>query len=109
MESQLDKTERIVMLMDYYGNLLTPKQLEYMQFYYEEDLSLAEIAEEFNISRNAVFDQIKRATAMLEEYEEKLQLLDKHAERLKLLEKLQSFTDENKDQIIEYLDMLKKI
>ena len=46
-----------------------------MSLYYLDDLSLGEIAEEFDVSRQAVYDNIKRTEAMLEEYEEKLVLL----------------------------------
>ena len=59
-----------------------------MSLYYLDDLSLGEIAEEFDVSRQAVYDNIKRTEAMLEEYEEKLVLLQKFQERQRLVAKL---------------------
>ena len=56
-----------------------------MSLYYLDDLSLGEIAEEFDVSRQAVYDNIKRTEAMLEEYEEKLVLLQKFQERQRLV------------------------
>ena len=77
----LEKTTRINYLFDFYQALLTSKQQSYMSLYYLDDLSLGEIAEEYEISRQAVYDNIKRTEAMLEEYEEKLLLFQKFQER----------------------------
>ena len=71
------KRETIIALYDIYGNLLTDKQKEYFEDYYFMDLSISEIAENHNISRNGVHDQIKRAVSALEDYESKLRLLFK--------------------------------
>jgi predicted DNA-binding protein YlxM (UPF0122 family) len=84
----LEKTTRINYLYDFYQSLLTPKQRSYMSLYYLDDFSLGEIAEEYGISRQAVYDNIKRTEAMLEEYEEKLLLFQKFQNRNKLLYKL---------------------
>ena len=65
------------MLFDFYGKLLTNKQQEILSYYYEHDLSLGEIAEEFNVSRQAVHDILKRGKRILEAYEEKLGLVKK--------------------------------
>lgn len=81
----LEKTTRMNFLYDFYYSLLTPKQQSYMSLYYLDDYSLGEIAEEYDISRQAVYDNIKRTEAMLEEYEEKLMLYQKFQERSKLL------------------------
>ncbi|MBP2240099.1 putative DNA-binding protein YlxM (UPF0122 family) [Cytobacillus eiseniae] len=81
----LEKTTRMNYLYDFYQSLLTPKQRSYMSLYYLDDFSLGEIAEEYNISRQAVYDNIKRTEAMLEEYEEKLLLFHKFQERGKLI------------------------
>ena len=64
------------LLYDFYGNLLTDKMRETCESYYNEDLSLAEIAEASGISRQGVYDTIHRAEKQLEEYEERLGLLD---------------------------------
>lgn len=62
----------IALLMDYYGPMLTDKQMDVMEYYYDQDLSLAEIAEHTGITRQGVRDAIKRAEAYLFEMEEKL-------------------------------------
>lgn len=108
MESHLEKTQRINLLMDCYGDLLTEKQKQYLSLYYEEDLSLSEIAEDLNVSRNAVYDNLKRAVASLEDYEEKLHLSAKHAQRMQLIEKIENQSISSQ-QMQDYLEMLKKI
>lgn len=80
-ERQLEKTNRINLLFDFYGQLLTDKQRTFLSFYFHEDYSLGEIAANFEISRQAVYEHIKRAEVTLEELEQKLQLLAKHEER----------------------------
>ena len=57
----ITENENIISLYDYYKGLLTSKQQEYFEMYYFNDYSLGEIAAYLNISRNAVFDQIKKA------------------------------------------------
>ncbi|WP_066175145.1 putative DNA-binding protein [Bacillus marinisedimentorum] len=86
----LEKTTRMNYLFDFYQELLTPKQRNYMAFYYLDDYSLGEIAEEYQVSRQAVYDNIKRTEAMLEQYEEKLLLFKKFQERKQLLGLLKS-------------------
>lgn len=61
-------------LLDFYGQMLTDKQREVTEFYYNDDLSLAEIADHCHITRQGVRDSIKRAEAQLREYEEKVGL-----------------------------------
>ena len=76
----------ITQLFDYYGKLLTDKQRDYFTEYYIENLSLAEIAENYNVSRNAVFKQIKEAENKLRFYETNLNLLENSIKISKLLE-----------------------
>ena len=71
-----EKSVRTGILLDFYGNLLTDKMREACESYYNEDLSLAEIAESSGISRQGVYDTIHRAEKQLEEYEERLGLLE---------------------------------
>ena len=66
----------IIDLYDIYGSLLTEKQRAYFEDYYFLDLSLSEMAENYGISRNGVFDQIKRASNTLMDYENHIHLLD---------------------------------
>jgi predicted DNA-binding protein YlxM (UPF0122 family) len=82
----LEKTTRMNLLYDFYQGLLTDKQRLYTQLYYSDDLSLSEIAEHLDVSRQAVFDNIKRAEQLLEHYEQQLRLLEKHQTREKLFE-----------------------
>lgn len=71
------KRQLTIDLYDLYGSLLTEKQRTYFEDYYFMDLSLSEMAENYGISRNGVFDQIKRAVSALEDYENHIHLLDK--------------------------------
>ena len=68
------KDLQVALLLDYYGALLTDKQRDFISLYYDEDLSLSEIAENSGITRQGVHDNIKRAAAELKAYEEKLGL-----------------------------------
>ncbi len=103
----LDKTNRMNYLYDFYQSLLTPKQQSYMSLYYLDDYSLGEIAEEYHVSRQAVYDNIKRTEAMLEEYEEKLLLFHKFQERNKLLVKLKnSLSDDTQLELVAQLEKL---
>lgn len=63
------------MLLDFYGELLTEKQRECFDLHYNDDLSLSEIAEQSGISRQGVWDNIRRAQAALDEMEEKTGLV----------------------------------
>ena len=62
---------RMTMLFDFYGELLTERQKEFFDLYYNEDLSLAEIAENYGISRQGVRDVIVRAEAAMSEIEDR--------------------------------------
>lgn len=64
-------------LIDYYGNLLTKHQLNILKDYYEDDLSMNEIAENLNISKSAVSDNIKRSLNQLKSYEDILKCIEK--------------------------------
>lgn len=98
--ADIEKKERINQLFDIYESLLTEHQVQIFQSYYQDDLSLKEIAEDFNISRNAVHDLLKRVEVMLEDYEAKLHLLDKINEIENLLEN----QDEIKEKIMKVLN-----
>ena len=73
----MESIEKTSLLYDFYGGLLTEKQRQVMELYHEENLSLAEIAEEFGISRQGVHDTLKKAEHLLTEYEDKLGLVAK--------------------------------
>ena len=67
-------------LLDFYGNLLTEKQADALDLYYNQDLSLAEIAELMSITRQGVRDNIKRGEKQLEDFEAVLRLCEKFGE-----------------------------
>ena len=73
----MESIEKISLLYDFYGGLLTEKQRQVMELYHEENLSLAEIAEEIGISRQGDHDTLKKAEHLLTEYEDKLGLVAK--------------------------------
>ena len=74
MEIELQKRLYINELFDFYGELLSARQKEIIIVYYEENLSLSEIAENESISRNAVYDALNKAEEALIGYENKLHL-----------------------------------
>ncbi|MBO0959142.1 putative DNA-binding protein [Neobacillus sp. MM2021_6] len=108
----LEKTTRMNYLYDFYYSLLTPKQQSYMSLYYLDDYSLGEIAEEYDVSRQAVYDNIKRTEAMLEEYEEKLLLFQKFQERSSLLRHVKELLKEespSRQAMLETVTELEKL
>ena len=74
-ETLVPRMERINLLMDIYGELLTDKQRKFVRLHYSDDLSFGEIAAQFNVSRQAIYDAVKHAIANLERYEKTLHLL----------------------------------
>ncbi|MFC4598888.1 YlxM family DNA-binding protein [Cohnella hongkongensis] len=78
-ENALEKTNRINVLFDFYGPLLTDKQQTFLKCYFHDDYTLGEIAADFRISRQAVYEHLKRAEQVLEEYETKLGLAERHS------------------------------
>lgn len=87
---------RMTMLYDFYGELLTERQQEFFDLYYNEDLSLAEIAENYGISRQGVRDVIVRAEGIMTEMEDKTGIIKRfHKMQTALTE-----ASENMDKII---------
>ena len=76
-------------LLDYYGSLLTKHQQNILEDYYVDDLSMAEIATNYNVSKSAISDIINRANEQLEEYERKLKMIKKSSEIDKLIDKME--------------------
>ncbi len=105
------------MLLDFYGDLLTEKQRECFDLHYNEDLSLAEIAEQCGISRQGVWDNIKRAEQALNDIEEKTGLVARFSETQESLEKisaglvkLREITgDEAHDLTLKLIDEVNKL
>lgn len=83
----MDKLAKMALLVDFYGPLLTEKQRNVWDLHYQQDLSLAEIAEVEHISRQAIHDLLKRTERILAEYEEKLGLIQRFwSDREKLIQ-----------------------
>lgn len=68
----LEKVNRVNLLYDFYGQMLTKRQRELLELYYRHDLSFGEIASEHNVSRQAIYDLINRAVNLLEKLESRL-------------------------------------
>ena len=83
----MERIARMALLADFYGPLFTPKQRRIWDLHYEQDFSHVEIAESENISRQAVYDLLKRTEKILQGYEDKLGLIRRfQAEQAKLSE-----------------------
>ena len=107
----MEKNVKVSILCQIYGKLLTEKQLTILDNYYNQDLSLSEIAENEKITRQAVRDIIKKGENKLFEFEEKLGIMkktmkqeEKIANILSELTKIQTkFTDEQIAEILEHI------
>jgi predicted DNA-binding protein YlxM (UPF0122 family) len=96
----LKELEHINELYDFYKELLTDKQRDYFEMYYFYDNSLGEIANDNNLSRNAIYDNIKKTCKILVDYENKLHLLEKYEKRLEIISELEKKYD---DELIKEL------
>ena len=85
---EIEKTNRMNALFEFYAALLTDKQMNYIELYYADDYSLAEIAEEFGVSRQAVYDNIKRTERILEDYEMKLHMYSDYIVRNQIFDQI---------------------
>ena len=109
----MEKNVKVSILCEIYGKLLTEKQLEVLNDYYNNDLSLSEIAENNHITRQAVRDIIKKGENKLFELEEKLLFMEKKMEQEKLLQdvlnELSKLQDSSSDKKVEkILDHVRK-
>ncbi len=109
----MEKNVKISMLLDTYGKLLTEKQYKLLDDYYNNDLSLSEIAENEEITRQAVRDNLKKGENNLFEYEEKLGFMKKIIEQeekittsISEIEKIEKDIDDKK--IVKSLQEVKK-
>lgn len=92
------KNLEIAMLLDFYGDMLTEKQRDFLEYYYNDDFSLSEIAENEGITRQGVRDAIKRAETQLLDMESKLGVAKKFEELRGGLNEIIEFSN----QIAEY-------
>ena len=103
----MEEKIEISILLSLYGNLLTPTQKKYMELYYNEDLSLSEIGDNEQITRQAVRTILVKSKKKLQEYENILKFMQKEKEIKTLTKKLEE-TNLNKEQqqIIQKIDNL---
>lgn len=95
---------RMAMLFDFYGDVLTDRQKEFYDLYYNEDLSLGEIAENYDITRQGVRDVIVRAEAVLTELEDKTGLIKRFHTMHRQLEQIQKDAQRLTELSVRYDD-----
>lgn len=91
---ELEKIVEIGILFDFYGMLLSKKQFLAIELYYMNDLSIVEIGEEIDVTRQGVFDMLKRAERKLYLYEEKLKLVEKFYSSNSHVKKIKDISEE---------------
>lgn len=96
----MDNRLYLISLYDVYGNLLTQKQQEYFEDYYFNNLTLAEISENYNVTRTAVHNQLKESEEKLEYYETTLNIKQRNDKIKKII---QSLDENTKEEIINLL------
>ncbi|MGY3703136.1 DNA-binding protein [Vagococcus martis] len=109
---EIEKTNRMNALFEFYSTLLTEKQMNYIELYYADDFSLGEIAEEYDVSRQAVYDNIKRTEKLLETYEKKLHLYSNYVVRQEMIDEIKSLLRESypeTEKIKALLDNIQEI
>ncbi|HCG2501250.1 TPA: putative DNA-binding protein [Staphylococcus aureus] len=107
-QNDLVKTLRMNYLFDFYQSLLTNKQRNYLELFYLEDYSLSEIADTFNVSRQAVYDNIRRTGDLVEDYEKKLELYQKFEQRREIYDEMKQRLS-NPEQIQRYIQQLEDL
>ncbi len=107
-QNDLVKTLRMNYLFDFYQSLLTNKQRYYLELFYLEDYSLSEIADTFNVSRQAVYDNIRRTGDLVEDYEKKLELYQKFEQRREIYDEMKQHLS-NPEQIQRYIQQLEDL
>lgn len=109
-EISMEKFVVITYLFDFYQDLLTEKQRDLIKEYYFEDLSLGELAKQHQISRQSVFDTIKKAELKLLDYEEKLQLFAKYQSNEQALLQIKSLCEAMRDHLeSEYANSVNEV
>ncbi len=109
---QIEKTNRMNALFEFYSTLLTEKQMNYMELYYAYDFSLAEIAEEYGVSRQAVYDNLKRTSKILEDYERKLHIYSNYIVRGEILDEMKLYVEETFSEdkkLMNYIDSILEV
>ncbi len=100
----IEKMIEVGLLFQQYKELLTEKQREIVSLYYEEDYSLGEISENLNVSRQGVYDTLKRSEKILRDYEDKLGLVSKIKEQEELVRILKNKIVDIKQDLLHNID-----
>lgn len=104
----MEKLVQVGILFDFYGKLLTEKQYEVIDLYYNNDFSLSEIGETMGVSRQGVFDNIKRAEKKLFDYEVNLGLVNKFSRNQENIIKIINHSNEIIALEAKDIDVIKK-
>lgn len=107
-KNDLVKTLRMNYLFDFYQALLTKKQRNYLELFYLQDYSLSEIADTFDVSRQAVYDNIRRTGDLVEDYETKLELYSKFEQRREIYNQMKA-SIEDPDALKRYIEELEEL
>ena len=100
----IEKMIEIGLLFEQYKDLLTEKQREIVSLYYEENYSLGEISENLNVSRQGVYDTLKRSEKILRDYEDKLKLVSQLKEQEKLVKLVKNKIVDIKQDLLQNRD-----
>ena len=110
MTNDLERTMRMNYLYDFYQTLLTEKQQKYIELYYLEDFQFSEIAEAMDVTRQAVYDNLKRSRDLLEHYEETLSMYKNFNKRLELYKDLkEALGDDTSAEVKDILNRLENL
>ncbi|AXV42581.1 putative DNA-binding protein [Staphylococcus warneri] len=107
-QNDLVKTLRMNYLFDFYQSLLTDKQRNYLELFYLQDYALSEIADTFNVSRQAVYDNIRRTGDLVEDYETKLGLYKRFEQRRDIYDQMKQSLDKP-ELLKQYIDQLEEL
>ena len=107
-KNDLVKTLRMNYLFDFYQSLLTDKQRNYLELFYLQDYALSEIADTFKVSRQAVYDNIRRTGDLVEDYEAKLGLYKRFKQRRDIYNQMKQSLDKP-ELLKQYIDQLEEL
>lgn len=100
----IEKMIEIGLMFEQYKELLTDKQREIVSLYYEEDYSLGEISENLNVSRQGIYDTLKRSEKILRDYEDKLKLVSKLQEQEEFVKLVENKIVDIKQDLLQNRD-----
>ena len=102
----MEEVYTISLLLDFYGQMVTKRQYEILDLHYNSDYSLGEIAQELNISRQGVYDNIKRGKVALFEMEQKLGLIGRFIKQKEKASKILKYLESIDTTVLSHLDLI---